>query len=115
MHQIDNLDAFASGKELAQINDTQNRNSCDPNGVDLRLGGGWAADETKTQQQKLCLRVYAKPGGSEPAGPFFCEAPGFLSRKAVHTVSHPPETGTLGPLLQWLTGTAVPILCVIDT
>lgn len=81
MHQIDNLDAFASGKELAQINDTQNRNSCDPNGVDLKLGGGWAADETKTQQQKLCLRVYAKPGGSEPAGPFFCEAPGFCHVK----------------------------------
>lgn len=52
MRQIDNLDAFASGKELAQINDTQNRNTCDPlTAVELRLEEGGGQTQGKTNSR----------------------------------------------------------------
>lgn len=70
--------------------------------------------ETK-MEQTLCMRAYAKAKGSEAAGLLLCPTLGFLSHKAVHTVSHTTKTGTLGPGLRWLLGTAVSILCVTDT
>lgn len=72
MHQMGDPDAFASGNEPLQINDPQNRNGSSLTAVELRLGDG--ATEQGRTGQKLCLRVYAKATGSEPAGPFFTHA-----------------------------------------
>lgn len=77
-------------------------------GVELRLVGVGRTCETKTEQT-LCVRAYAKAKGSEAAGLFLCPTLGFLSHKAAHTVSHTTKTGTLGPGLCWLLGTAVSI------
>lgn len=76
-------DAFASGNEPLQINDPQNRNASFLTAVELRLGDG-ATEEGRTGQ-KLCLRVYAKATGSEPAGPFFTHT--RVSPLKQHTVS----------------------------
>lgn len=68
-------------------------------------GEGGQTQETKTQLQKLRLRVYAKPRGSEPAGPFFSETPGFSSHKAGGTCCFPcsrgRDTGASSKLADW--------------